>query len=139
VSQASAGRGGAQPSAHSDRGPASPLAVVVGLAAIGLLLVVLFFRSTPATDLAPEQRALANALVEDLQARGVLIRFSCPEGRAYVTRTLWDRFNAEQKRGLPIGLATACRGERAGYRMAVLDVEGKQLLATFDGSAFTIP
>jgi hypothetical protein len=139
VSPTSQGPGGAKSSVRTESGPTSPLAIVVGLGALGVLLVILFFRSTPAADLAPEQRTLAMALVEHMQSKGVLIRYSCADGKAYVTKALWDNFNSEQKRGLTIGLATVCYGEHEEYRAAILDVDSRQRLANFDGSAFTIP
>ena len=38
-----------------------------------------------------------------------------------------------------MGLAAVCYGEHAGYRVTVLDVESKQRLADFGGTARTIP
>jgi hypothetical protein len=119
--------------------PASPQGLIIGLGALGLLLVILFFRGNPSTDLAPDQRALAMALVDHMQNQGVLMKYACAENRAWVNRALWDDFSHDQKRGLTVGLATVCYSEHAGYQVIVLDVETKQQLASFDGKAFTIP
>jgi hypothetical protein len=119
--------------------PARPQGMIIGFGALGLLLVILFFRGNPGTDLAPDQRALAMALVDHMQTQGVLMKYACAENRAYVNKPLWDDFNHDQKRGLTVGLATVCYSEHAGYRVTVLDVETKQQLASFDGKAFTIP
>jgi hypothetical protein len=113
--------------------------MVVGLAALGLLLVILLLRGNSAVELPPDQQAMATALVGHMQDRGVLTSYTCAENRAYVNKALWDRFNADQQRGLAMGLAAVCYGQHAGYRVAVFDVESKERVASFDGKAFTIP
>ena len=57
----------------------------------------------------------------------------------YIKLETTEPISADQKRGLTMGLAAVCYGERAGYRVSVFDAESKQRLASFDGKAFTIP
>lgn len=117
--------------------PVSLVAILVGVGAAALLLVVLFFRSDSAPDLSVDQRAMASALVNNLNNTGVLIRHDCAQNVAYVNGPLWTKFNREQRRNLTLGLATACDNERAGYRIRVLDDDTSQELAAFDGRAFS--
>jgi hypothetical protein len=119
--------------------PASPLSLIVGLGALGLLLVILLLRGNPGPDLPADQRTMAMALVQHMRATGVLMRYSCAQNEAYVTRALWDKYTTEQKRGFAMGLAAVCSGEHAGYRVTVRDADTSQRVASFDGKAFTIP
>jgi hypothetical protein len=139
ANQTSAGTTSRSAPAEKRSEPGSPVLMVVGLGALGVLLVILLFRGSPGTELPQEQRGLAMALVEHMQSTGVLMKYVCAENRAYVHKALWDKFNVEQKRGLAIGLATVCHGERAEYRITVFDLDSNQRLANFDGKAFTVP
>ena len=139
VNQTTTGPAKDQGASRKGSEPASPLGMIVGLAALGLLLVILLLRGNPGVELPPDQQAMATALVGHMRDRGVLASYTCAENRAYVNKALWDRFNADQKRGLTMGLATVCYGGHAGYRVSVFDVETKERVATFDGKAFTIP
>ena len=118
---------------------ASPLSLIVGLGALGLLLAILLLRGNPGPDLPADQRTMAMALVQHMRATGVLMRYSCARNEAFVTRALWDKYTTEQQRGFAMGLAAVCSGEHAGYRVTVRDVDTSQRVAGFDGKTFTIP
>ena len=122
-----------------DSQPTSPLGIVAGLAALGFLLVVIFFRSGPNRDLPVDQRALAMAIIQQMSTDGILMDYACAENQAFVNKPLWDRLNPDQKRSLTMNLAAACDNQHAGYRMTIVDVESKQHLASFDGQSFKIP
>ena len=119
---------------QSDRRRASPVGLIVALGALGLLLVLLFFQSSPSTDLPPDQGPLAMALVSDMMTNGVLVDYDCSKSTAWVNRAVWTNYNFEQRRNMLIGLATVCETRRAGYRISVLDYDTKREIASFDGS-----
>ncbi len=112
----------------------TPLGLIVGLAALGLLLVLLFFQSSPDTDLPPEQGAVAAALVNNLMTNGVLVNYDCSKTTAWVNRAVWTKYNFEQRRNMLIGLATMCETQKAGYRITVLDYDTRREIAAFDGT-----
>ncbi len=112
----------------------NPLGIIIGLGALGLLLVLLFFQSGPGTDLPPDQAPLAMALVGDMMTNGVLVDYECEKNTAWVNRAVWTKYNFEQRRNMLIGLATVCDTRRAGYRMSILDYDTKRELAGFDGT-----
>ena len=116
------------------RRPSSPLGVIIALAALGLLLVLLLFRSSPNTDLPPDQGPMAIALVDNMMTNGVLVDYDCSKNTAWVNRAVWGNYNFEQRRNMLIGLATVCETRRAGYRISVLDYDTKRELAAFDGT-----
>ena len=113
----------------------SPVGLIVGLGALGLLLALLFFQSSPGTDLPPDQGPVAMALVDNMMTNGVLVDYECASNTAWVNRAVWTKYNFEQRRNMLIGLATVCEIRRAGYRISVLDYDTKRELASFDGSA----
>lgn len=110
-----------------------PLGLIVGLGALGLLLVLLFFQSSPDNDLPPEQAPVAAALVNNLMTNGVLVNYDCSKTTAWVNRAVWSKYNFEQRRNMLIGLATMCETQHAGYRISVLDYDTKREIAAFDG------
>ena len=110
-----------------------PIGMIVAFGALGLLLVLLFFRSTPDSDLPPDQRPVAMALVNNLMTNGVLVDFDCSKNTAWANRAVWTKYNFEQRRNMLIGLATVCDTQRAGYRISVLDYDSKREIAAFDG------
>ena len=56
----------------------TPLGLIVALGAAGLLLVLLFFRSSPTNDVPLEQSTMAAALVNTMMTNGVLVNYDCP-------------------------------------------------------------
>jgi hypothetical protein len=120
-------------SAPADKRSTTPVAIVIGLGALGLLLVLLFFQSSPETDLPPDQGQMALALVNNLMTNGVLVDYDCSKTTAWVNRAVWGKYNFEQRRNMVIGLATVCNTQRATYRISVLDYDTKREIAAFDG------
>ena len=80
---------------------------------------------------------MAAALVETMMTNGVLVNYDCSENRAWVNRAVWDKYNAEQKRNMTLGLATVCDTQHAGYRMSIIDYDAKREIAGFDGKQLT--
>ena len=112
----------------------SPLGIIVALGALGVLLVLLLFRSSPSSDLPPDQGPMATALVNDMMTNGVLVDYECGKNTAWVNRAVWTKYNFEQRRNMLIGLATVCETKRAGYRISIIDYDTKQEIAAFDGT-----
>jgi hypothetical protein len=96
--------------------------------------VLLFFRSSPSTDLPPDQGPMAMALVSNMMTNGVLVDYECAKNTAWVNRAVWTKYNFEQRRNMLIGLATVCETKRAGYRISILDYDTKREIAAFDGT-----
>lgn len=111
----------------------NPFAIIIGLGALGLLLVLLFFQSSPDSDLPPDQGQMALALVNNLMTNGVLVDYNCSKTTAWVNRAVWTKYNFEQRRNMVIGLATVCNTQRATYRISVLDYDTRREIAAFDG------
>lgn len=109
--------------------------LILALGALGLLLVLLFFRSSPEGDVPPDQGPVAMALVNNLMTNGVLVDYDCSKSTAWVNRAVWTKYNFEQRRNMVISLATVCDARRAGYRISVIDYDSKKELAAFDGKA----
>lgn len=124
--------------ADEEKRAGSPLGIIVALGAAGLLLVLLFFRSSPRNDLPPEQGPMATALVGTMMTNGVLVNYDCSQGAAWVNRAVWDKYNAEQKRNMTLGLATVCETQHAGYHISIVDYDAKREIAAFDGKQFTM-
>ena len=112
----------------------SPAGIIIGLSALGLLLVLLFFQSSPSTDLPPDQGPMAVGLVSNMMTNGVLVDYDCSKSTAWVNRAVWTKYNFEQRRNMLIGLATVCETRHAGYHISVLDYDTKREIASFDGS-----
>jgi hypothetical protein len=123
-----------EPEGTSPERTSTPLGLIVGLGALGLLLVLLLFQSSPDNDLPPEQSAVAAALVNNLMTNGVLVNYDCSKTTAWVNRAVWTKYNFEQRRNMLIGLATMCDTQKAGYRITVLDYDTKREIAAFDGT-----
>lgn len=111
----------------------SPLGIFVALGALGLLLVLLFFQSSPENDLPPNQGPVAMALVNEMMTNGVLVNYDCSVTTAWVNRAVWLKYNFEQRRNMVIGLAMACSVQRGAYRISVIDYDRKVEIAAFDG------
>ncbi len=124
--------------ADEEKRTGSPLGIIVALGAAGLLLVLLLFRSSPRNDLPPEQGPMAAALVSTMMTNGVLVNYDCSQSAAWVNRAVWDKYNAEQKRNMTLGLATVCETQHAGYHISVVDYDAKREIAAFDGRQFTM-
>jgi len=92
--------------AGEEKRQGSPLGIIVALGAAGLLLVLLIFRSSPSSDLPPEQGPMATALVQTMMTNGVLVNYDCARSSAWVNRAVWDKYNLDQKRNMTLGLAT---------------------------------
>jgi hypothetical protein len=114
----------------------SPLGIIVALGAAGLLMVLLFFRSSPKDDLPQEQGQMATALVSTMMTNGVLVNYDCGRSTAWVSRAVWDKYNFEQKRNMTMALATVCDTQHAGYRISIVDFEAKREINSFDGKQF---
>ena len=117
-----------------ERRVTSPVGILIGLGALGLLLVLLMFRSSPTTDLPPDQGPMAIAVVNQMMTNGVLVDYDCSKSTAWVNRAVWTKFNFEQRRNMVIGLATVCETRRAGYRISIIDYDAKREIAAFDGT-----
>jgi hypothetical protein len=115
----------------------SPLGIIVALGAAGLLLVLLFFHSSPKNDLPVDQIPMASALVSTMMTNGVLVDYDCSKNTAWVNRAVWDKYNAEQKRNMVMVLATMCEAKNAGYRISIVDYDAKSEIAAFDGKNLT--
>ena len=115
----------------------NPLGIILALGAAGLLLVLLFFHSSPKNDISIEQGQMAAALVGNMMTNGVLVNYDCSKNTAWVNRAVWDKYNAEQKRNMTISLATVCDSQHAGYRVSILDYDTRNEIAGFDGQTFT--
>lgn len=113
----------------------NPAGIILALGALGLLLVLLFFQSSPDADLPPDQGPVAMALVNNLMTNGVLVDYDCSKSSAWVNRAVWSKYNFEQRRNMLVGLATVCATQRAGYRISVIDYDSKREIAAFDGKA----
>ena len=120
---------------REDKRSASPLGIIVALGALGLLLVLLFFQSSPTTDAPPDQGPIAMAVVNEMMTNGVLVDYDCSKNTAWANRAVWTKYTFEQRRNMLIGLATVCDSRRAGYRISILDYDTKGELAAFDGKA----
>ena len=116
----------------------NPLGIILGLGALGLLLVLLMFRSSPTNDLPVEQGPMAAALVNSMMTNGVLVNYDCPTSTAWVNRPVWEKSNAAQKRDMILGLATICDTRNAGYRMSIVDYASRLEIAGFDGKTVRI-
>jgi hypothetical protein len=114
----------------------SPFGIIVALGAMGLLLVLLFFRSSPRNDLPAEQGPMAAALVQTMMTNGVLVNYDCGRSTAWVNRAVWDKYNNEQKRNMTLGLATVCETQHAGYHISIVDFDAKREINSFDGQQF---
>ena len=117
----------------TDKRTTNPLGIIVALGALGLLLVLLFFNSSPSTDLPPEQGPMAMAVVDNMMTNGVLVDYDCTKNTAWVNRAVWTKYNFEQRRNMLIGLATVCEAKHAGYRISIIDYDTKGEVAAFDG------
>jgi hypothetical protein len=107
--------------------------IVIALGAVGLLLVLLMFRSSPSTDVPPDQGPIAKAVVDNMMTNGVLVDYDCASNTAWANRAVWTKYNFEQRRNMVISLATVCDMERAGYRISIRDYDTKGELGSFDG------
>lgn len=117
----------------TDKRSTNPLGIIVALGALGVLFVLLFFNSSPSTDLPPDQGPMAIALVSTMMTNGVLVDYECARNTAWVNRPVWTKYNFEQRRNMLIGLATVCETKRAGYRISIIDYDTKSEVAAFDG------
>ena len=111
----------------------SPVGILLAVGALGLLLVLLMFQSSPTSDLPPDQGPLGMAMVNDMMTNGVLVDYDCAKSTAWVNRAVWTKYNFEQRRNMVIGLATVCETKRAGYRISIVDYDTKREIAAFDG------
>jgi hypothetical protein len=117
----------------ADKRSTNPLGIIVALGALGLLLVLLFFRSSPSSDAPPDQGPIGMAVVNEMMTNGVLVDYDCSKNTAWANRAVWTKYTFEQRRNMIIGLATVCDSRRAGYRISVLDYDTKGEIAAFDG------
>ena len=79
---------------------------------------------------------MAAALVNTMMTNGVLVNYDCSQSAAWVNRAVWDKYNAEQKRNMTLGLATVCENQHAGYHISIVDYDAKREIAAFDGRQF---
>jgi hypothetical protein len=120
------------------RRAASPVGIIIALAALGLLLVLLLFQSDPDADPPPDQAPIALALVDTLMTNGVLVDYDCAKTTAWANRAVWIKYNVEQRRNMVVSLATVCSVQRGSYRISVLDYDSKRELGAFDGKNLTV-
>jgi len=118
---------------HEEKRSTNPFGIIIALGALGLLLVLLFFRSSPSTDAPPDQAPIGLAVVNEMMTNGVLVDYDCSKNSAWVNRAVWTKYNFEQRRNMLIGLATVCDARRAGYRISIIDYDTKGEIAAFDG------
>lgn len=118
---------------ESPRPSASPVGIIIALAALGLLLVLLMFQSSPDADLPPDQGPVAKALVDNLMTNGVLVDYDCSKTTAWVNRAVWTKYTVEQRRNMVMSLATVCSTLQGTYRISVLDYDSKREIGAFDG------
>jgi hypothetical protein len=118
---------------NTEKREGNPLGIILALGAAGLLLVLLFFHSSPRNDVPLEQGTMAAALVDKMMTNGVLVNYDCSQTKAWVNRAVWDNYNGQQKRDMTIGLATVCNTQHAGYRISVIDYDARREIASFDG------
>jgi hypothetical protein len=71
--------------------PRTRSGIIVALGALGVLLVLLFFNSSPSTDLPPDQGPMAMALVSNMMTNGVLVDYDCAKNTAWVNRARCGR------------------------------------------------
>jgi hypothetical protein len=121
---------------ENEKRTGGPLGIIVALGAAGLLMVLLFFRSSPRDDLPPGQAEMATALVSTMMTNGVLVNYDCGQGTAWVNRAVWDKSNFDQKRNMAVGLATVCDTQHAGYHISIVDFDAKREINSFDGRTF---
>ena len=76
--------------------------------------------------------ALPRLLLFDLD--GVLVDYDCNKSSAWVNRSVWGKYNFEQRRNMVISLATVCQSLRAGYEISIIDYDTKKEIAAFDGT-----
>jgi hypothetical protein len=119
----------------TDTRKTNPLGIIIALGALGLLLVLLFFQSSPTTDAPPDQGPIAMAVVNEMMTNGVLVDYDCSTNTAWANRAVWTKYTFEQRRNMLIGLATVCDARRAGYRISILDYDTKGEIAAFDGKS----
>jgi hypothetical protein len=122
------------PETTPGRRSSNPAGIIIALGALGVLLVLLFFQSSPNTDVPPDQGPMAMALVDNMMTNGVLVDYDCTKSTAWVNRAVWTKYTFEQRRNMLIGLATVCDLKRAGYRMSIVDYDTKREIAAFDGT-----
>jgi hypothetical protein len=112
----------------------NPLGIIIAVGALGLLSLLLFFQSSPSTDVPPDQGPMAMALVSNMMTNGVLVDYDCAKSTAWVNRAVWTKYNLEQRRNMLIALATVCDTKRAGYRISIIDYDTKGEIAAFAGT-----
>lgn len=120
---------------ESPRPAAGPVGIIIALAALGLLLVLLMFQSSPDADLPPDQGPVAKALVDTLMTNGVLVDYDCAKTTAWVNRAVWTKYTVDQRRNMVMSLATVCSTLQGTYRISVLDYDSKREIGAFDGTA----
>jgi hypothetical protein len=123
------------PETTGDKRSTTPLGIIIALGALGTLLVLLFFQSSPSTDLPPDRGPIAMMVVDDMMTNGVLVDYECAKNTAWVNRAVWTKYNFEQRSNILINLATVCKIRRADYRISILDYDTKREIAAFDGKA----
>jgi len=65
-----------------ERTRGTPLGIIVACGLAGLLLVLLFFHSSPKSDVPLEQGSMAIALVNNMMTNGVLVNYDCSQTKA---------------------------------------------------------
>lgn len=120
---------------ETEKRSTNPLGIIVAVGALGVLSLLLFFQSSPSTDVPPDQGPMAMALVSNMMTNGVLVDYECATNAAWVNRAVWTKYTFEQRRNMVIALATVCEAKRADYRMSIIDYETKGEIAAFDGKS----
>ena len=112
--------------------------LALALAALGLLTVLLLFRSDRDVEPAIDQGPIAKALVDNLMTNGVLVDYDCDKTTAWVNHAVWTKYTRDQRSNIVVSLATVCGTQRGAYRISVLDYDSKREIAAFDGTSLTL-
>ena len=115
-----------------------PYGLVLALAALGLLLVLLLFRTDRNAEPAVDQGPIAKALVDNLMTNGVLVDYDCEKTSAWVNLAVWTKYTRDQRSNMVVSLATVCSAQRGTYRISVLDYDSKREIAAFDGTSLKL-
>lgn len=124
-----------------DQGP--PKRRLLGVFAWSLVAVVVLViisaignaigERTPGVDV-----AAAQALLDKSRAEGYVTQFSCRDNEASITPRVWQGLDDTGKRGITQGFAAICEGQKAGYRMTMLDSESGKKLASFSAGRYRV-
>lgn len=79
-----------------------------------------------------------DALVKQATKDGMIRKVTCAPYEAQVSAPTWRVLDADGKKTLTLLLAQWCADQQMRNRMAVIDAQSGQTLATFDGSTYSV-